>query len=118
MLDTPRRVHRQQDRVMSVQFPSHAVHADGSVSVQEAAHILGCSEKTIRRKIKAGTLKAHQLPTSQGYEWRVELNGATDQLPPPPAAQVDGQSAHLPGAAVQMDGQAPRAGIEFTLKTA
>jgi excisionase family DNA binding protein len=106
MLTRPRRVHRQQVEAMTVQVPSHAVQADGRVSVQEAAQILGCSEKTIRRKIKAGTLTAHRLPTSQGYEWRVELNDSPDQLPPPPAAQVNGQAAHLPGETVHLDGQA------------
>jgi excisionase family DNA binding protein len=90
---------------MTVQLPSHAVHADGSVSVQEAAQVLGCSEKTIRRRIKAGTLTAHRLPTSQGYEWRVQLDGSTDQLPPLFAAQVDSQNGHLPSGAAQLDNQ-------------
>lgn len=90
---------------MTVQVPSHAVHADGSVSVQEAAQILGCSEKTIRRRIKAGTLTAHRLPTSQGYEWRVQLDGGTDQSLSSAAAQVDSQNDHIPSAAAQLDSQ-------------
>ena len=90
---------------MSDQIPSHAVHADGSVSVQEAAQILGFSEKTIRRRIKAGTLTAHRLPTSQGYEWRVQLDAVTDQAPPSLADQMDGPHGHLPSDAVQVDSQ-------------
>lgn len=90
---------------MTVQIPSHAVHADGSVSVQEAAQVLGFSEKTIRRRIKAGTLTAHRLPTSQGYEWRVQLDAGTDQPLPLPAAQMDGQHDHLPNDAAQVDSQ-------------
>jgi excisionase family DNA binding protein len=88
---------------MTVQLPSHAVHADGSLSVQEAAEAIGCSEKTIRRRIKAGSLTAHRLPTSQGYEWRVHLDGVTDQVSPPPAVQLNGQDGHLPGDADQVD---------------
>jgi excisionase family DNA binding protein len=90
---------------MTVHLPSHDVHAGGSVSVQEAASALGCSEKTIRRRIKAGTLIAHQLPTSQGYEWRVHLDGANDQPTPSPAVQVNGQHDQLPGDAAQVDVQ-------------
>jgi excisionase family DNA binding protein len=92
--------------MMTVQLPTHAVLLDGTVSVQEAASRLGCSEKTIRRRIKAGTLPAHRLPTSQGYEWRVDLNGTTDQSPSPAAVQVGGQSDQLPGAADHVDTQA------------
>jgi excisionase family DNA binding protein len=92
---------------MSVQLPSHAVHADSSLSVQEAADALGCSEKTIRRRIKAGSINAHRLPTSQGYEWRVQLDGAVDQAPPSPAVQVNGQNGHLPGDADQVDTHTP-----------
>jgi excisionase family DNA binding protein len=90
---------------MAVQLPSHAVHGDGSVSVQEAASQLGCSEKTIRRRIKAGTLSAHRLPTSQGYEWRVHLNGAPDQAPSPAAVHLNGRPDQVPGTADQVDGQ-------------
>lgn len=94
---------------MTVHLPSQHVHADSSVSVQEAATTLGCSEKTIRRRIKAGTLRAHQLPTSQGYEWRVHLNGAADQAPPLPTVQVSGQPDQVPGDAAQVDEQLPEA---------
>ena len=89
---------------MTVQLPSSAVQGDGSLSVQEAAAILGCSEKTVRRRIKAHQLLAHRLPTSQGYEWRVHLDGSTDQLDAPLAAQVDGTHVHLPGTNGHVDG--------------
>ena len=90
---------------MSVQLPSHAVHADGSISVQEAAALLGCSEKTIRRRIKAGSLAAHRLPTSQGYEWRVHVDGSPDQSPPEPAVQLDGKHDHVPSQDGYLDTQ-------------
>jgi excisionase family DNA binding protein len=82
---------------MSVQVPSMTVHADSSLSIQEAAEALGCSEKTIRRRIKAGSLQAHRLPTSQGYEWRVHLKGTIDQAPGNDANHRDDQDGHLTG---------------------
>ncbi len=95
---------------MTVQLPSGAVQGDGSVSVQEAAAILGCSEKTVRRKIKAQQLLAHRLPTSQGYEWRVHLD-PDDQaamndsrVATSPAVQVNGSAGHLPPQPDQLTG--------------
>ena len=89
---------------LTVHVPSNAVHGDGSVSVQEAAAAFGRSEKTIRRRIKAGTLAAHRVPTSQGYEWRVHLNGvgerASDSVVPnacPVAVQVHDHEDRVPG---------------------
>ena len=93
---------------MTDQLPSHAVRMDGSVSVQEAASFLGCSEKTIRRRIKAGTLAAHRLPTSQGYEWRVHLSGEPEQTASPAAAQVNGQIGQRPGTHDHVDTQTSR----------
>ncbi len=47
------------------------------LTVQQAAMAAGVSERTIRRRIKEGTLAAEKVPTAQGYEWRVQLVGAT-----------------------------------------
>jgi excisionase family DNA binding protein len=65
------------------------------ISVQEAAARLGLSERTIRRRIKAGQLAATQVPTSQGYEWRIHLN-STDEVDTP-AVQVDSNAVQLDG---------------------
>src|SRR3712207_5173476 len=54
-----------------------AVQLD-TLSVQEAAEVLGVTPKTIRRRIKQGTLQGFKHPTSQGYEWRVRLDGQVD----------------------------------------
>ncbi len=62
------------------------------ISVQEAANRLGVSERTIRRRIKAGKLVATQIPTSQGYEWSIHLDNAV---------QVDRGAVHLDNTAVQ-----------------
>ncbi len=69
------------------------VQVDGSISVSEAASQLGLSEKTIRRRIKAGSLPAFQVSTSQGFEWRVQVDGMSSpgvQAPGQEAVQVDG----------------------------
>ena len=45
---------------------------DGSISVPEAAERLGVSERTIRRRIKQGTIRATSVETAQGHIWRIE----------------------------------------------
>ncbi len=40
-------------------------------TIREAARACGVSEKTIRRRIKSGTLSAYQVTTQYGVEWRV-----------------------------------------------
>ncbi len=49
----------------------------GALTVQQAAAGAGVSERTVRRWIKEGRLAADKVPTAQGYEWRVQLDGAT-----------------------------------------
>ena len=48
----------------------------GGLTIQQAATVAGVSERTVRRWIKEGTLAAEKVPTAQGYEWRVQLDGA------------------------------------------
>lgn len=45
----------------------------GAVSLDDAARILGMSERTIRRLIKAGEIDAYKLKTPRGEVWRVQL---------------------------------------------
>jgi len=42
----------------------------------EAAELLGISEKTVRRKAKAGVLPARQVSTGHGPAWEVWVTGA------------------------------------------
>src|SRR4051794_20048103 len=44
------------------------------MSVEDAAHALGCSANTVRRGIKRGQLRAERISRPQGYEWRVYLD--------------------------------------------
>lgn len=73
----------------------------GGISVQEAAEYFGVSEKTIRRRIHNGELTAYKLPVSQGYEWRIRVDGLVDT----DAAQVDAPSSvQVNGSVSQVDG--------------
>ena len=74
-----------------VQLDTLAVHIP-SLSVQEAADCLGVTAKTVRRRIKQGTLRSFKMPTSQGFEWRVQLDpqdGHVDTRPSTLGDHVD-----------------------------
>ncbi len=63
---------------------------DSGLTVAEAADRCGCSEKTIRRRIKNGQLCGVAVPTAKGFEWRVYLD--TTQPPTLDATEEeDGQ---------------------------
>lgn len=70
------------------------------LTIREASATLGISATTVRRRIKAGALPAREVPTTQGYEWRVFLTG--EQV-----TTAGGQVATADGAA---GGQLPTAG--------
>ncbi len=57
---------------------------DGSISVPEAAERLGVSERTIRRRIKDGAIRATSIDTAQGHAWRIDPASVSDlpALPP------------------------------------
>ena len=51
-------------------------------TIKEAAEALGLSEKTIRRRIKDGTLKAEQSQGKYGIEYRItDIKDIKDALP-------------------------------------
>jgi excisionase family DNA binding protein len=43
------------------------------VSVPEAARLLRVSEHTVRRRLKSGELQGHQVASSGGFLWMVEI---------------------------------------------
>ena len=47
-------------------------YTDDTVSVPEAAERLGVSERTIRRRIKDGEIRATSVETPQGHIWRID----------------------------------------------
>jgi len=43
------------------------------VTMAEAAHRLGVSTDTVRRRLHRGDLEGHQQPTPQGFIWLIEI---------------------------------------------
>lgn len=60
---------------------SHGAQDEGArwLTTSQAAAALGCSERTIQRRCRRGTLKARLITTSGGQEWQIEA--ATLQAP-------------------------------------
>ena len=59
------------------------------LTLDEAAHRLGVSARTVRRRIKAGTLAADLEPTPQGYRYWVLLDEAATQPTSQPSAEPE-----------------------------
>jgi hypothetical protein len=53
--------------------------------LREAADRLGVSERTLRRRLKDGTITGQQISTAQGFRWIVDLPDA--ELMPAPQSQ-------------------------------
>ncbi len=64
--------------VQPTQDTDQAPHVQGTLSVQEAAAHYRVTEKTIRRRIKAGSLRAVKHSIAEGFEWRVYPEGGLD----------------------------------------
>ena len=64
--------------------------ATAPVTVEQAAAILGVSASTIRRRIRAGSLRAEPVRRPQGVVWLVHLpaDAAAGTAEPPPAASA------------------------------
>jgi len=60
------------------------------VSVKEAAEILGVSQDTVKRRLKAGELVSKQEPNPKGFKWLVEIES---DAPAIEAATVDAPHA-------------------------
>ncbi len=77
-------------------------HPSEQLTIPEAAARLGVSVVTVRRRLKAGHLNGVKIKTPQGYEWRVCLEAASEDLPSPsdpspPSAQPTGEITALRG---------------------
>jgi excisionase family DNA binding protein len=65
---------------------SSPAQPDTSLSITEAAAYYGVTEKKIRKRIKAGELRAVRYPAPGGFELRVEV---VNEPPPPQEAKRD-----------------------------
>ncbi len=52
------------------------------VGVKEAAQRLGCTEKTIRRRIQGGSLVSRSIPIPGGTRYEVQLDSTADRPSP------------------------------------
>ena len=82
---------------------------DGSISVPEAAERLGVSERTIRRRIKQGAIRATSVETAQGHIWRIDPASLARHPAMPP-----GTVGHHPADATRHEDNAARQSTEET----
>ena len=70
------------------------------ITVEQAAAILGVSVTTVKRRIRAGTIRAEQATRAQGTVWLVYLPAAATPAAEerPPAASVAATTAATPTA--------------------
>jgi hypothetical protein len=57
----------------------------GMLTMAEAAHRLGVSVDTVKRRIQKGELKGHQQPRPQGFVWLIEMPEESNQPGSDPA---------------------------------
>ncbi len=58
------------------------------LTIEEAAHRLGVSTRTVRRWIKSGRLPADLTPGVYGPEYRIPASAVPEETPPPPPRQL------------------------------
>jgi len=68
------------------------------MTITEAAHALGVSTDTVRRRLKAGELAGRPEQTMHGFRWLVSLT------PMPNGAQPVAEASAQPSAAASVDG--------------
>jgi hypothetical protein len=68
-----------------------SMEGPAAYSLQDAAALLGVSVNTLRKRIRAGQVKAERVQRPQGYVWQVHLDSR--QAPSQPAHDPAGQQA-------------------------
>jgi hypothetical protein len=81
--------------------------AEQGWTIREAALAYGLSEKTIRRRIKSGTLSAFQITTQYGVEWRVTSLDTSVEGTPTQQQRVQGRRVYT-GRIERVEGGQPR----------
>ena len=65
----------------------------GTVTLKEAAHLLGVSARTVRRRIQEGALQGYKEQTDYGEVWRVHLS----HIHADPSTDADPSTRRPPG---------------------
>lgn len=86
--------------------------AEQGLTIREAAQACGLSEKTIRRRIKSGTLPAFQITTQYGVEWRVTSLDASVEGTPTQPRRIQGRRVYT-GRIERVEGRQSRAPMDM-----
>jgi excisionase family DNA binding protein len=80
--------------------PPNGSHREGFqlVTLPEASRILGVSESTVRRMVKAGKLEADRVERSQGHLWLVKLPAPSGIGSDHPPTVATAEGSNPPGA--------------------
>lgn len=79
------------------------------LSVAEAAQRLGVSERTIRRRIQTGEIRAASVDTPQGHTWQIDPASLPAHPAPPP-----GTNGRHPADATRQDPAGPGSTLDAT----
>lgn len=64
-------------------LPNEVAKLTNSLTIKEAARVLGISQNSVRAKLKSGTLSGCKVKGPTGEQWRVELTKVTSELTKP-----------------------------------
>ncbi|MBA4078270.1 MAG: hypothetical protein C0508_24800 [Cyanobacteria bacterium PR.023] len=64
-------------------LPNEATKLTNSLTIKEAARVLGISQNSVRAKLKSGALSGCKVKGPTGEQWRVELTKVTSDLTKP-----------------------------------
>ena len=87
--------------------------AEQGWTIREAAQACGLSEKTIRRRIKSGTMPAFQITTQYGVEWRVTTLDTSVEGTPTQQQRVQGRRVYT-GRIERVEGRQSRPPMDMT----
>ncbi len=86
--------------------------AEQGWTIREAAQTCGLSEKTIRRRIKSGSLPAFQVTTQHGVEWRVTSLDTSVEGTHTQPRRVQGRRVYT-GRIERVEGSQPRVPMDM-----
>ncbi len=64
-------------------LPNEVTKLTNSLTIKEAARVLGISQNSVRAKLKSGALSGCKVKGPTGEQWRVELTKVTSELTKP-----------------------------------
>jgi len=71
------------------------------VTITEAAHLLGISSATVKRRLKTGELNGRQASRPQGFLWMVEIDQDHSSTPPITGSRDHSSNGNSTGAELE-----------------